>query len=224
MVACGSLKNLVENVIFLPVRIRASVSSHRKYAVRKQTLTVTRHTLERFIKDGVENHKIVFNVAVYLLLLDQDLADFTDYIINSTGDRKRVFIAKHEAVLLYEASEDITQLIGREFRDAAIAMGISDEQVSKLNAVSSEINNYWLENRVFLKNIRNMVASHREKNALCYLQNLEQLNPIDVMKHAVDFSERIEKLLGVITNIALTCSSQRDIFRDMLESYKKKHV
>lgn len=223
MGAYESLKNLTENIILLPMRIRVGIRSHSKYTVRTQALNTTCHTLEKFTKFGIENHRIVFNVALYLLLLDQDLADFTDYIVHSTGDRKRAFIAKHEAVLLHEASEDITQLIGREFREAIKSLGISEDQLNRLNNASSDINNFWQNNRAFLSNIRNMVAAHREQNALRYIENFEQLKPLEVMKYAVDLSERIEKLVSVLTNVLLASSSQKAILRDMLESSKKKH-
>jgi hypothetical protein len=224
LAAYESLKNLVENIIFLPMRIRSCIRSHSKYKVRTKALNMARQDLEKFTKLGIENHRIIFNVALYLLLLDQDLADFTDYIVNSTGDRKRAFIAKHEAVLLYEASEDVMQLLGREFRDSIKALGISEEQLGKLNVASSDINDFWQKNRAFLGKIRNMIASHREQNALHYLEKLEQLKPLEVMKYAVDLSEHIEKLVSVLTNVVLASSSQRAIILDMLESSKKKRV
>jgi hypothetical protein len=216
-----SLKNLLENLIFLPMRLRVCARSHSKYRTRTQALTTTRHTLEQSTKYGIENHRIVFNVALYLLLLDQDLADFTDYMVNATGDRKRAFIAKHEAMLLYEASEDITQLIGREFRDAIKALGTSEDQLRRLNAVSSNLNEFWQTNREFLGTIRKVLAAHRDQNSLHYLESLEQLKPLDVMNCAAGLSGRIEQLVSLITNVALASSNLGSILRDMLESGKK---
>jgi len=106
---------------------------------------MVRSTLQHATQMNSENVKIVFNVGLYLLLLDQDLADFTDDLVCAIGDRRRAFIAKHEAVLLYEAAEDLPQLLGHEFRGAVKALGASEEQLSRLNSVSSDLSRFWQE-------------------------------------------------------------------------------
>ena len=77
-----------------------------------------RKTLQQASDTNAANIKILFNVSLYLLLLDQDLAYFTNDLVQAIGDRRRAFIAKQEAVLLYEAAEDVRQLLGQEFRAA----------------------------------------------------------------------------------------------------------
>jgi hypothetical protein len=217
-----SLKNLLENFIFLPMRLRVCARSHSKYRARTQAITTTRHVLEQCTKYGIEYHRVVFNVALYLLLLDQDLADLTDSMVNATGDRKRAFIAKYEAMLLYEASEDTTQLIGREFRDAIKALGTSEDQLGRLNDVSSNLNKFWQTNRDFLGTIRKALAAHRDQNSLHYLESLEKLKPLDVMNCAVGLSEHIEQLVKLITNVTLSSSNLGSMLRDMLESGKRR--
>lgn len=137
-----SLRNLLERVLWWPMRIRARARSRARYKVRQQAFAVTRNTLEGLAQLKAENHRIVFNAGLYLLLLDQDLADFTDHLVCAICEMRRVFIAKHEAILLHEAAEDATQLLGREFREAVKALGASDELLGRLNIVSSELNQF----------------------------------------------------------------------------------
>jgi hypothetical protein len=118
-------------------------------------------------------HQTVFNVGLYLLLLDEDLADFTDEMVTAIGDRRRRFVAKHQAVLLYEAAEDFPQLLGREFRDAVRALGANQEQQKKLDEASSGLNGFWQEHREFLGDIRKALAAHREHDALLYAEKLD---------------------------------------------------
>lgn len=105
---------------------------------------------------------------MYLLLLDQDIAYFTDDLVCAIGDRRRAFLAKQEAILLYEAAEDVPQLLGREFRDAVKALGASAEEIARLNSVSSDLNQFWHGHREFLGRIRNVLAAHRDHDALRY--------------------------------------------------------
>ena len=219
-----ALKNLLEQIIFLPMRLRTRARSHSRYKVRAQTLATTRQALERLTKFNADSHRIVFNVGLYLLLLDQDLADFTDDLVCAIGDRRRAFLAKHEAVLLYEAAEDVTQLLGREFWDAVKALGTSEEQLSRLKAVSSDLNQFWQTHREFLGTIRKALAAHREQNALRYLESLEQLKPLEVMARAADLSGRLDRLLRVLTEITLADSGPASILRDMVESGKKRRA
>lgn len=217
-----TLKNLLEHLLFLPMRMRRRSSSRSKYKVRSQTLAATRRTLEGLSNLKAEGHRAVFNVGLYLLLLDQDLADFTDDLVCAIGERRRVFVAKHEAVLLYEAAEDLPQLLGRQFRNAVELLGVSEEQQRRLNVASSELNQFWHAEREFLSKIRNTLAAHREHDALGYIEALVQVKPVEVMARGADLSGRIEKLLNVVTEIALAASYPGSILRDMVASSKKQ--
>jgi predicted O-linked N-acetylglucosamine transferase (SPINDLY family) len=210
------LKAILERVIMLPMRLRHRASARQKYKARVEAIASTRYTLERATQLRLENLRIVFNVALYLLLFDQDLADFTDDLVCAIGDRRRAFLAKHEAVLLYEAVEDLRHLLGRDLRNAVKALGTSDEEIARLNTVSSELTGFWDEQREFLGAIRNALSAHREQDALRYLRALEQLRPLEVMQRAADLSQRIERLVRVLTEVARLTRDPMVILRDMV--------
>jgi hypothetical protein len=174
-----------------------------------------RHTLESATNLGAGGVTEVFNVGMYLLLLDQDLAYFTDDLVCAVGDRRRAFLAKHEALLLYEAAEDLPQLLGRRFREAVTALGASNEQLSRLNSASSELTRFWNGNREFLGSIRNVLAAHRDKNALLYVRSLETLKPLEVMDRATTLSQSLNRLVQVISELAFIAVEPAAILRDM---------
>jgi len=215
------LQALVEAVLFLPLRIHQRLRSRRRYKVRAATIAHTRHALEGFTTLKADGHKALFNVALYLVLLDQDLADFSDDLVCSVGERRRVFVAKQEAVLLYEAAEDLPQLLGKPFRDAVKSLGITAEQQGRLDLASSELNKFWQKEREFLGNIRNAVAAHREHDSLAYLEALERVKPLEVMARGADLSGRLERLLSVISEIGLAASGARAIVGDMIANAKR---
>ncbi len=222
MSAAERVRNLLERVFLLPMRVRRRTSSRVKYKVRAQTLATTRKTLESLTKLKAEGHRALFNVGLYLILLDQDLADFTDDLVCAIGERRRVFVAKHEAILLYEAAQDLPHLLGRDFRAAVKVFGIPESLQRRLNAASSGLSEFRENEGAFLKKIRNAVAAHRERDALAYLEALEQVKPLQVMARAADLSGRIERLLAVITEIALANSGTAAIVSDMIGSSKRR--
>jgi hypothetical protein len=218
------LKNGIERAIRLirwPVCIRHRRAARAKRKARLSALATVRHTLQGAVGLKAGSTATVFNVGMYLLLLDQDLAYFTDDLVGAIGDRRRAFLAKHEAVLLYEAAEDLPQLLGRAFRDAVDALGASTEQRGRLNAVSSDLNQFWQRHRDFLGDIRNALAAHRDHDALRYASAVEALKPLEVMARAVELSQLLERLVGVITELASLTTGPAAILRDMIASSKK---
>ena len=215
------LKNGIERIVLLPVRMRHRRRARAKHKARTDALGTVRHTLQRAAQLRAGSATTVFNVGMYLLLLDQDIAYFTDDLVCAIGDRRRAFLAKHEAVLLYEAAEDLPQLLGREFRDAAKALGASADQIARLNVVSSDLNQFWKGHREFLGTIRNALAAHRDHDALGYADALETLKPLEVMSRAAELSQSLEKLVGVISELATLTAGPAAILRDMIASSKR---
>jgi hypothetical protein len=215
------LKNGIERIVLLPVRVRHRHSARAKRTARVAALETVRHTLQGATRLKAGSATTVFNVGMHLLLLDQDIAYFTDDLVCAIGDRRRAFLAKHEAILLYEAAEDLPQLLGREFRDAVKALGASAEQLARLNAVSSDLNQFWQANREFLGTIRNALAAHRDHDALRYADALEALRPLEVMARAAGLSQLLERLVGVITEMASLTAGPAAIIRDIVASSKK---
>lgn len=206
------LKNVIERIVLLPVLVRHRFRARAKHKARISALQTVRNTLQRAARLKAGSATTVFNVGMYILLLDQDIAYFTDDLICAIGDRRRAFLAKHEAVLLYEAAEDLPQLLGREFRDAVKALEASTEQFAQLNAVSSDLNQFWHANRAFLGTIRTTLAAHREHDALRYADALEALKPLEVMGRAAELSQLLERLVAIITEMVSIQQGSRRSF------------
>jgi len=216
-----SFKHLIEWIIFLPVRLKRRSASRFHYRIRSQAIESVRRALHGFSNLKADSHRVVYNVALYLLLLDQDLSDFTDDLINSIGEHRRKYLAKYEATLLYEAAEDLPHLLGRDFRNAVKMLGASEEQQLCLNAASSDLNHFGQSEKEFLGKIRNALAAHREQNALAYIEALDQVIPLHVMRRAADLSAHLNRLSNVITEIAQRSTGTSSLIHDMLETNKQ---
>ena len=210
------LKNHIERVVLFRNRWRARAGARERNKVRIAALSAVRKTLQQASDTNATNIKTVFNVSLYLLLLDQDLAYFTNDLVQAIGDRRRAFIAKQEAVLLYEAAEDVRQLLGQEFRAALNALNVPPDVVDRIKAVSTDLNKFWDKHREFLKTIRNVLAAHRDHDALRYMGDLESLEPVEVMRRAVEFSTLLELLVQELIKISVLTSNPGVILRDIL--------
>lgn len=196
------LKETIEWVVLLPVRIRHRKMARKRRLVRQSALATTHRTLHNAKGLNAKGIQTVFNVALYLLQLDDDLAYFSDDFVTAIGERRRRFIAKYAAILLYEAAEDLPQLLGKEFRLALAGLGANHELTKRINGASSGLRRFWEQHRPFLSHIRNAVAAHREHDALAYTNTLDALKPFEVMEAAADFSALLETLLSALTEAA----------------------
>jgi hypothetical protein len=212
------LKNAIETVVLFRNRMRSRRDARKRMKIRIQALASVRQTLAQATTIRAQNIQTVFNVALYLLQLDQDLAYFTTDMVQAVGDRRRAFVAKHEAVLLFEAAEDVPQLLGKQFRTAIVALSVPPEHVQVINAVSSDLNRFWREHRNFLGNIRNVLAAHREHDALTYARTLDAIEPIEVMNRAVELSQLLERLIQQLIVVGRLTSSPGAILTDIVRS------
>ncbi len=218
MKASEQLKNAIETVVLFRNRWRSRKDARKRMKIRIQALASVRKTLDQATTMRAQNIQTVFNVALYLLQLDQDLAYFTTDMVQAVGDRRRAFVAKHEAVLLYEAAEDVPQLVGKQFRAAIAALSVPPEQVQLINAISSDLNRFWREHRDFLGTIRNVLAAHREHDALTYARALDTIKPLEVMHRAAELSQLLESLVQQLTAVGRLTSSPSAILTDIVRS------
>ena len=218
LMANEQLKNAIETVVLFRNRVRTRAEARKKRKIRNQALASVRQTLQRATDMRAENIRTVFNVALYLLQIDQDLAYFTTDMVGAIGDRRRAFVAKHEAVLLYEAAEDIPQLLGKKFRDAIAALSVPPERLQAINAVSADLNKFWRMHREFLGRIRNVLAAHREQDALAYANALDSIKPLEVMHRAAELSQLLEILIQQLIAMGQLTSSPALILTDIVRS------
>ncbi len=218
LTANEQLKNAIETVVLFRNRLRARADARKRRKIRNQAIASVRHTLQQATDTGAGNIRTVFNVALYLLQIDQDLAYFTTDMVGAIGDRRRAFVAKHEAVLLYEAAEDIPQLLGKKFRDAIAALSIPPERLQAINAVSADLNKFWRTHRNFLGRIRNVLAAHREQDALAYTNALDSIKPLEVMHRAAELSQFLQVLIQQLTAIGRLTSNPAVILTDIIKS------
>src|SRR5262245_46182371 len=88
MRASEQLKNAIETVVLFRNRLRSRRDARKRMKIRIQALASVRKTLEQATGMRAQNIQTVFNVALYLLQLDQDLAYFTSDVVQAVGDRR----------------------------------------------------------------------------------------------------------------------------------------
>ena len=154
----------IEWIVLLPNRIRLRWNKRGRQRQRDAAIRSVRNLVE---KSGTffSHSRRVHNVTLYALILDQDIAMLTADMVLAVGQQRRVFVARHLAVLLYEASQDLPDLLGRDYREGLRTLAIPDSWFDELNEASKQLNRFKDDHREFLGRIRNLIGAHRDKDA-----------------------------------------------------------
>jgi hypothetical protein len=119
------------------------------------------------------------------------------------------------AVLIYEASHDLLELLGKDFRSTLETFPLTENDWRNLNEITKALNQFKKENRIFLKNIRNFSAAHREQDAIKQLEIIEKVELLEIVKVGGEFYKAIRPLIDFITRVMTMMSDWRVIVQHM---------
>ncbi len=204
----------IEWIVLLPNRIRLRWDKRGRQRQRDAAIRSVRSLVE---KSGTlfSNNRRIHNISLYTLILDQDIAMMTADMVLAVGKPRRVFVARHLAVLLYEASQDFPDLLGREYREGLRTLAIPDTYFDELKEASKQLNRFKDEHREFLRRIRNLIGAHRDKDAITQLETMEMLEPLDVMRLAAEFQGPLNLLIYLQIKLTAHAGDTRVLGRDL---------
>lgn len=198
-----------------PKRIRYRRDARTRDIARADAVAAIRKRFDEAERLGMKNFRCVFNTALYVLLLDEDLSMHARDFFLTNSKRRRAFVARHLAMTLYEASEDIPRLIGRDFRTAIRLMGGDDSWTTSLNGIASEINQFKSSHQQLLRSIRNAAAAHRDLDCAQQLAVLDTLDPMAIFRLTGEFTTPAQRLVHLLTQVTLHTGNLRTMLREL---------
>ncbi|TKS62903.1 MAG: hypothetical protein EWM73_02005 [Nitrospira sp.] len=188
--------NWLLRLFLIPGRVRHRWENRKRIKITRGLIETLRSHCQDAEKYGFKNHAVVYNAALFVVLLEQDLSAYSAALYYANTKWHQQFAARGMAVLLYEAAEDVPAVIGRDYRDALRSLGLGDSWIQALNVSATDFNKFRQEHAAFLKRIRNYVGAHREKNALAQLEVHESLDHMEVFRLGAQFSEPLRSLVN----------------------------
>ena len=116
-------------VIFVN-RIRHLIKEPKRIRQLEKTISVIRREYDRADKKGMPHYRNIYNVGLYVLVLEHDFAVLKHDALFSIWDWRKKYVARQLAVLLYEASNDLPNLLGKEFRGSLKTLLLSGEDLT----------------------------------------------------------------------------------------------
>lgn len=193
---------------------------------RKVHLTRVRDAAIASILDLMENSGTVVrtvrptcNICLYVLLIDQDLSELMNDMVHAIGPHRRKHIARQLAVLLWEATDDLTQLLSTNYRRSLEKFELPAEWMEEFNLSVSRLGAFKRANRDVLSNIRNMVAAHREKDAITQYHTMCDIDALDVTRLGPQFQAAVDPLIPLMIKIMSHSKTFHVAGEDYLRSF-----
>ena len=193
--------NLLSLIVIPYNRVKHLIAEFVRINQLEKTIESIRNQHKNAKDKGMEHYERIYNVSLYLLIFEYDIAILRNDALFSIRRWKKGFVARQMAILLYEASQDIPNLLGKEFRISLQEIGATDDELKEFNTVTKAINKFKNDHRDMLQKLRNFAGAHRDKEAALQLKIIEEVDLLSVMELAGDFYESIRDLIPFMINL-----------------------
>lgn len=123
-----------------------------------------------------EQHKVIFNVGLYLLIIENDISALKFLIFNEIDDWPKKLVARKFVILLYESSKDLSKLLGNDLRKIINSLPEKESLSDELNDIMSDLNKFKNKNSAYLSLIRNNCSAHRDNKAIIQLNSIDEID------------------------------------------------
>jgi len=173
-----------------------------------RAITIFREQQTKARASGLLHRERILNVGLYVLLMDRDFSPLKIEMVSTFEPWRLKFTARQVGVLVYESCDDLTSLLGKDFRYSLAAMEIREKEFERFNRICKQLNEFKKSHRELLyRQIRNVVGAHRAQDSAEFLNAIEAIDPLRVFKVGGDFFDIVRSLIDFLV-IATRQTSQ----------------
>lgn len=214
--------NIIQNII-KNWRLRVYLKREKdRIPILLETIDTIKRNYKKAKENNLEHYVIFYNVCLFILVMEYDMSVLIQsYIKEYEKNWENKYFARQMVLLLYEVSEDITQILGREFRASLKTIPLWDGAEKEINKISKEINQFKASNHGKLEEIRNFVIAHRDHDAIKQLEIIDNLNSNNINELLVDFYGIFNPLVPFMTRVVNIMGDPRVMLHHISEGMIK---
>jgi hypothetical protein len=198
---------------------RRGLKRHRKnIPALENTIATLKEQLAKSQKHGLEDAIRIHNVGLYLLLMNRDVAIIRLDIVSTFEEWRMKFYARQLALLLYEVCDDLPVMLGKDFRASLTNLDNGRDPMAELDPITKRINQFKKINEPTLYHIRNMIAGHRDKDAILFMEEVDQLDPLAMMRLTAELFDIIHDLIAFLIQVTTRMGTPQSAFRQLTAS------
>ena len=153
--------------------------------------------------------------------MDRDFAVLKVDMVSTFENWRLKHTARQMGLLLYEVCDDLSHMLGKDFRASLAALEVNGEEMKSFDLACKQLNQFKNTNHQFLYNdIRNLVAGHRSQDSLEFLKAIEQLDAMKVFRRGAEFFEIIHQLIAFLILVTTKMGRTDIALKQLLASPK----
>jgi len=150
-------------------------------------------------KDYIE----IWNCLGFINIIALDLVSVGKALILENEKWQKIYFARQVVLLIYEALNDIPEILGKEYKKIFILINESKDYMEQLNLYKKELEKIKKENYSYLHEIRTNVAAHRDQNIDSQIKVLREIDPYKIIKILFAFEKSLRKISDHLQMLAV---------------------
>ncbi|MDB5274594.1 MAG: hypothetical protein JWO58_2961 [Chitinophagaceae bacterium] len=183
---------------------------NNNFKVQEHTLSIILKTKKYASENNLESNKLILNVAGFLNICTYDLKIIGKELTFSTDQWRKKYFARQACLIIYETMNDIPELIGTDFRKEISKLKNKDVLLDELKSINKEINQFKIDNKDRLKNIRNVSIAHRDRDIFEQIKIIDSIQWQEAIKYVTTFDAILNNLASCIQKVLNETSGKLD--------------
>lgn len=142
----------------------------------ESSIAVFKENLEIARKEGHTENEGIFNIGLYLLMIQYDSSALAFQMFSEIDDWPKKVLARKFIIMMYESSNDLSRLLNQDLRPLLKGLPDSDELTEDLNHLMKRLNDFKASYQAKLGELRNNCSAHRDKDSLVQLEAIESID------------------------------------------------
>jgi hypothetical protein len=143
-----------------------------------RTITILRDQQTQARTNELVHRERILNVGLYVLLMYRDIYVLRADMVSTLESWRLKYVARQMGVLVYESCDDLTSLLGKDFRHSLATVEIKEAEFQHFKEICKQLNEFKKDNHELLYNqIRNIVGAHRAQDSVTFLNAIEAIDP-----------------------------------------------
>ena len=169
----------------------------KNFFTQEATLELLSLGVQTASKLKFESSRVIWNTACFVNILSYDLKVIVRAMMHSKREWEKRVYARQGALLIYEATNDLFELLGKSFRDIIATLPDKGSIEASLTEIRADLNSFKNMNFDKIKEIRHVAAAHRDQDTLKLLQTIYSISWTDSFNICSAFDKIVNKL-GVV--------------------------
>ena len=205
----------ITSVILAIPRARLKGNTKKKLDALQDTIGTFKAEIERYQRLQVPRYQNICNAALFCALLNYDLTLLLFSQMQELNPSRRRFYSRHLALSLYEASEDLPAILGKDFRISLSSLSEAATHLECLAEIRSLLSRYKADNGQLLKQIRVYCVAHRDHDAYKQLQTIESVDDSAIHHVALEMDSIFNRIIDFMLKVALDMGKLLSMLRNL---------